>query len=169
MRCTMLARFPLFVLALTSLLVSPGAWARDLQGRLGLGYNAELANVTQPGGVPALSIKYGFTKDLGVEGIFGTNTQSPRNTALGIKGFKNLFYETNLNFYSMAGAAMLSANNRSGAEFLGGFGVEFFIPGLESLGISMETGLSLDNLETGYFALKTMGFSFLNAGMHFYF
>lgn len=169
MRCISSARFTLAFLTLGSLLLSASAGARDLQGRLGLGYNAELANVTQPGGVPALSIKYGLTKDLGVEGIFGTDTQGPRNTALGIKGFKNIFYETNLNFYTMAGAAMLTANNRSGAEFLGGFGVEFFIPGLESLGLSMETGLSLDNLDTGAFALKTMGFSFLNAGMHFYF
>jgi hypothetical protein len=39
---------------------------------------------------------------------------------------------------------------------------------LESLGFAMETGASLDNL-SGSFALKTLGVSFLNAGIHFYF
>ena len=64
----------------------------------------------------------------------------------------------------------------SGAVFrLGGvisdrvlFGVEAFIPGIESLGFSMETGASFNNL-SGSYAVQTMGVSFLNAGMHFYF
>jgi hypothetical protein len=115
-----------------------------------------------------VSIKYGLTRDIAAELVGGTSTASPSNSVLGIKFFKNLFYETNLNFYFTVGGAILNARGVSGAEFLGAFGVEFFIPGIESLGLSVETGGSLDNL-SGSFALKTMGVSFLDAGIHFYF
>ncbi len=143
------------------------ALARDLQGRLGLGYNAEFANyrLTQ---VPAVSLKYAFTHDIGAEAIAGLATTTPGTSVLGVKFFKNLFYETNLNFYFMLGGGLETASNNSGAEFLGGFGAEYFIPGVESLGLSMETGASFDNL-SGSFVLRTMGVSFLNAGIHFYF
>jgi hypothetical protein len=159
----------LAVIALT-LLPSGMAYARDMQGRLGLGYNAEFADFYQDTSVPAISLKYGLTRDIAVEGLFGVSTRSPRNSVAGVKLFKNIFYETNLNFYFMAGGATVAANNNTGAEFLGGFGAEAFIPGLESLGFAMETGATLDNLSSsGSFALKTLGVSFLNAGIHFYF
>ena len=151
------------------MMLSPAAHSRELQGRLGLGYNNEFVNQTSyAGGVPAISIKYGLTRDIGLEGVFGLNTTSPTNSVTAVKFFKNIFYETNLNFYFTIGAGILSANNTTGAEFLGGFGAEFFIPGIESLGFAMETGAELDNL-SGTFGFRTLGFSFLNAGIHFYF
>lgn len=153
---------------LFSLAELPQAQARELQGRLGLGYNSEFANFGAFTGVPGVSLKYGLTRDVGAEAIVGVGTTSPSNSVTAVKFFKNLFYETNLNFYFMLGGGVLSANSTTGAEFLGGFGTEFFIPGLESLGFSMETGGSFDNL-SGSFALKTLGVSFLNAGIHFYF
>lgn len=160
----------LAVLAFVALMMAaPAAFARDLQGRLGLGYNAEFSNFQLQHGVPGVSLKYGFTRDLGAELIVGVSTASPTNSVTGVKFFKNLFYETNLNFYFMVGGAILSAETRSGAELLGGFGAEFFIPGVDSLGFAMETGASFENLTTGTFALKTLGVSFLNAGIHFYF
>ena len=85
-----------------------------------------------------------------------------------MKFFKNVFYETNLNFYFMAGAGIVSGNSKTGLEVLSGFGTEWFFPGLESLGFAMEVGGSVDNL-SGSYALKTLGVSFLNAGIHFYF
>ncbi|MBY0472651.1 hypothetical protein K2X30_15910 [bacterium] len=142
--------------------------AKDLQGRFGLGYNNEFSSSSAENGVPAISFKYHFTKDIGMEGVIGASTASPSNSVFGVKFFKNLFYETNLNFYFMLGGGLLNASNRSGAEFLVGFGAEFFIPGLESLGFSVETGGSFGNL-SGRFVLQTLGASFLNAGMHFYF
>ena len=57
---------------------------------------------------------------------------------------------------------------RSGIELMTGFGTEFFIPGIESLGFAVETGGTFDNL-TGSFILRTLGVSFLDAGIHFYF
>jgi hypothetical protein len=158
------------VVALLAFAISTAlpAHARDMQGRLGLGYNSEFANSTVAERVPGVSIKYALTKDIAAEAIVGVSTASPTNTVAAVKFFKNLFYETSLNFYFMVGGGSLNANSRSGAQFLGGFGAEFFIPGLESLGMSVETGASLDNLR-GSFALKTLGVSFLDAGIHFYF
>ncbi len=144
--------------------------ARDLHGRLGLGYNSEWAN-SHPqtlGGTPAISLKWGLTRDIGLGAIFGINTSSPSNSVTAIKFFKNFFYETNLNFYFFFGAGLVSANSVSGAEFLSGFGAEFFIPGVESLGFSMEFGATFNNL-SGSFALKTLGVGLFNAGIHFYF
>jgi hypothetical protein len=144
------------------------AQARDLQGRPGFGFNDEFGDSDQGGTIPSLSLKYGLTKDIAVEGIVGFSTSSPHKSDVAAKFYKNLLYETNLNFYYMLGGGAISENNSSGAQFISGFGVEFFIPGIESLGLAMEAGGSLDNL-SGSFALKTLGVSFLNAGMHFYF
>lgn len=159
------------LLLLTTFLVplaSSKAHARDLQGRLGLGYNAQFASTQARNGVPGISLKYALTRDIAAEAVVGVATTSPGNSVFAAKFFKNLFYETNLNFYFLFGAGIVSASQRTGAEFLGGFGTEFFIPGVESLGFSMEVGGSLHNL-SGSFALRTMGVSFLNAGMRFYF
>jgi hypothetical protein len=148
---------------------SSAAYARDMQGRFGLGYNSELANSsTLQNSVPGISIKYALSRDLAFEGIVGVATSTPKTTATGMKFFKNIFFETNLNFYGFLGGAVLSAGGTTGAQFLGGFGSEFFIPGVESLGFSIETGASLDNM-SGHFVLRTMGVSFLDAGIHFYF
>ncbi len=143
--------------------------ARDLHGRLGLGYNGQFSNSKVVlTGVPGISLKYGMTSDVAAAVIAGVKTASPNNSVLGVKFFKNVFFETNLNFYFFMGAALLTAGNESGSEFLGGPGVEFFIPGVESLGFSVETGGSLSNI-SGKFVLKTIGVSFLEAGIHFYF
>ena len=157
--------------ALPFLLVSAShdAAARDLQGRLGLGYNAQFANYRESGGtVPAIAAKYAVTKDIAVEGIFGVATTKPANSVIGMKFFKNLFFETNLNFYGMLAGGLVTANSNSGVDFQGGFGAEFFIPGLESVGLSFEVGGELTNI-SGSMVFRTIGASFLHAGMRFYF
>jgi hypothetical protein len=154
--------------ALGILFVMHPVEARELTGRLGLGYNAQLANTSASGGVPGVAVKYAFSRDIAIEAIAAASTGSPTNSAFGAKFFKNLFLETNLNFYFMLGGALVTGGGSSGSQFLSGFGTEFFLPGLESLGWSMEVGGSFDNL-SGSFALKTLGVSFLNAGMRFYF
>lgn len=149
------------------LLVQP-CFARDLQGRLGLGYNSEFSNSSETNGVPGISFKYGFSRELATELIVGLATSSPTNSVTAVKLFKNLFFETNLNFYSMVGLGLVSANSNFGFELIGGLGAEAFLPGLESLGFSMEVGGSFTNI-SGSFVAKTIGVSFLNAGIHFYF
>lgn len=159
----------LATVALLACLVPAGAWARDLQGRLGIGYNSQFANsaVDSPG--PGVSLKYALSRDLAAELIAGVKTSSPTNTVTGVKLFKNLFTETSLNFYASLGGAIVGARGVTGAEFMGTMGAEFFIPGLESLGFSFETGGSLHNLTNQSFSFRTVGVSFVDAGMHFYF
>ncbi len=155
-------------LALFTLSDARDANARDLQGRLGLGYNAQFANYRETNGVPAIAAKYAMTKDIAIEGILGMSTSTPGNSVIGMKFFKILFFENSLNFYSMLAGALVTANNLSGTDLQGGFGCEFFIPGLESVGISFELGAELTNI-SGTMVFRTMGASFLNAGMRFYF
>jgi hypothetical protein len=142
---------------------SPAAFARDLQGRIGLGYNAQFANK-----LPGVSLKYGLTRDIAAELILAIATTSPSNSATAIKMFKNLFLENNLNFYFMLGGGIINVSSQAGVSLMAGFGVEFFIPGIDSLGFAVETGAAFDNASGGY-ALKTLGMSFLDAGIHFYF
>ena len=150
-----------------SLCFLSGALAKDLSGRLGVGFNNEFSNSTSARQVPALSAKYGVSKDFHIEGDLGFNTLSPAAFTVGGKVFKNIFYETNLNFYTAVGLAYLK-DTQSGVEVLGVLGAEFFIPGIDSLGFLFELGVSASNV-TGSFALKTIGATFLQAGMHFYF
>ncbi|MBI3542375.1 MAG: hypothetical protein HY075_03760 [Deltaproteobacteria bacterium] len=145
----------------------PTASAKDLSGRLGIGFTNDFSNSTAARNVPAVSVKYGASKDLHVLGALGFNTLDPASFTLGGKIFKNIFYETNLNFYSSVGLAYLK-DAKSGIEILGVLGCEFFIPGIDSLGLLFETGVSASNV-TGSFAIKTVGYTFINAGMHFYF
>ena len=143
--------------------------ARDLHGRVGLGYNSEWAN-SHPqtlGGVPGISLKWGLSKAIALGLVFGITTSTPSNSVTALKFFNNVFYETNLNFYFFLGGGLVSGSGTSGAEFISGFGTEFFIPGLESLGFSMEFGASFNNL-SGSFALRTLGVGLFNAGIHFY-
>jgi hypothetical protein len=164
-----LISFALPCLVLGALVTVQDASARDLQGRLGLGYNAQFANQREENGkVPAIAAKYAVTKDIAVEGILGLATTKPGNSVVGMKFFKNLFFENNLNFYSMLAGALVTANDKSGIDLQGGFGTEFFIPGLESVGFSFEVGAELTNL-SGSMVFRTMGASFLDAGMRFYF
>ena len=141
------------------------SFARELEGRLGVGYNSEFG---YPLGIPGISAKYGLTREMAVEFVGGVATTSPASSVFGVKLFRNLFYENHLNFYFMGGGALLSVTGNSGTELLAGVGAEFFIPGVDSLGLAVETGLSFGN-SSGTYAIKTLGVSFLNAGIHFYF
>ncbi len=143
------------------------SFARDLHGRLGVGYNAQLSSSTLTS-IPGVALKYGMTHDIATEFILAVGTSTPSSFGVGVKFFKNIFFETNLNFYIMAGLGYSSAVGSSGIDLLMGPGVEFFIPGLESLGISFEAGVAASSV-TGSFIVKTMGASFLHAGMRFYF
>ncbi|MEO7162901.1 MAG: hypothetical protein ABI041_08275 [Bdellovibrionia bacterium] len=144
-------------------------WAKDLEGRVGIGYNSEFANSYANGfRVPGISVKYTLSRDLALEGIIGVATTSPSNSVTAGKIFRNVYFETNVNFYVMGGFGVINSNSLAGVEFLAGVGVEFFLPGIESLGFAMETGATFDNGSGGY-AIKTLGVSFLDAGIHFYF
>jgi len=154
---------PLLVLMLCFALKSTSSLARDMHGRLGVGYNAQFAD-----NLPAVALKYGVTRATAVEGILGMDTRTPSRRALGAKISQNIFMESNLNFYGFSGLLLSKTAAGSGVEIPAGVGVEFFLPALESIGWSIETGGLLSNT-TGSFSVRTIGVSFLNAGIRFYF
>jgi hypothetical protein len=156
-------------LGILGLLATNHVHARELHGRTGIGYNGQFGMSGFSGGVPGLSIKYGIARGIQIQGIGGFSTGSPTVAAGGFKYMQTLFPENYLNFYFMAGGALVGVNKNTGVEFIGGVGTEFFIPGIDSVGISFEAGAAFENATTGSFILKTFGASFLHAGMHFYF
>jgi hypothetical protein len=153
------------------LLTGSTAESRDLFGRLGLGYNAQFAQTGTAGGSPGISLKYGFNPHTALELIGGFYSGTGGNSVAALKVMQTMHSESYLNFYFLLGGGLVSTASTSGTEFLGGFGSEFFIPGIENLGISFEAGVDIENhtSTSGSFILKSFGASFLNAGMHFYF
>lgn len=153
------------------LVFSPAVSAKELFGRVGLGYNAQFASTDLTNGAPAISLKYGFALKSAVEVIAGFYSGSNGSGVAALKYFRTLKAESYGNFYFLVGAGKVSANSRSGTEFLGGFGAEFFIPGVDNVGISFETGMAAEDISqaSGSYVLKTFGASFIQAGMHYYF
>jgi hypothetical protein len=139
---------------------------KNLRGRLGLGFTNQIA-VSADRTIPALSAKFYPNRGTAFSMGIGFDTKSSDNTlALGLKGYKNVFFESNLVFYLGLGFAYVnhSGSKAQGSAFLG---TEFFFERLPSLGLSFEAGVRGDNT-SGSFAIRTTGDSFLTAGMHFY-
>jgi hypothetical protein len=139
---------------------------KNLRGRLGMGFTNQIA-VDEHRTIPALDAKIYASKSTAIGLGVGFNTTSGHSSAaVGLKGYKNVFFESNLIFYIGMGLAYVS---HSGSKYQGSafLGSEFFFERLPSLGFSFEAGLRGDNT-SGSFAIRTTGDSFLTAGMHFY-
>ena len=157
------------VFTATFLYATP-SFGRDLQGRVGLGMNGNFPN--QRGNSidgKGIALKYGFTKDLAVEPVIAFSTGTSAQSTFGLKFFKNIFYETNLNFYFFGAGALMKNSGDSSYALQSGFGAEFFIPGIESLGFSFELGAELSDTYGNSTSLRTLGMTFVDAGMRFYF
>jgi hypothetical protein len=159
------------VVLLVSTLFPRTAEARELLGRTGLGYNSQFAASTQTNGAPGISIKYGLAPRSALEMIAGFYSGTGGTGVAALKYMQTIRSETYATFYFPLGFGYVSANHQSGVEILGGLGAEFFIPGVDNVGISFESGLSAESLTsgTGSFIVKTFGLSFIHAGMHYYF
>lgn len=162
-----LSVFALLIVALNS---STTAHAKELFGRIGLGYNAQFAQTSTTNGAPAISIKYGLNPRTMIEAIGGYYSGTGGTGVAALKFMQTLHSESYANFYFVFGGGLVSTTLKSGVEFLGGFGAEFFIPGVDSIGLTFEGGVDFENVSatSGSLVLKTFGASFLNAGMHFY-
>ena len=147
------------------------AEAKELLGRVGLGYNAQFANTSMTNGAPGVSMKYGIAPRAAVELVAGFYSGSGGSGVAAAKYMQTIRPESYANFYFLCGGGYVYASGRNGVELLGGLGSEFFIPGVDNVGISFEAGMSAETLtsSSGSFVLKTFGVSFLNAGMHYYF
>ena len=154
------------------------SYAKDMTSRLGIGYSDSFS--VSP--MPSLGVKYYSSSDLAFSAALGIDTNSSNtqngnsNFGFGAKVYKTVFLEENLNFYMGGGAGIVSISptsggagtTNSGFELTGFFGAEFFIPGLESLGINFQAGIGVTSLSSGV-RFRTIGDSPLKAGIYFYF
>jgi len=161
------------LLALPLLTASLTAQAKDLHHRLGIGY-ADQTGVN----VPSLRAKYFMSSDFAVSADLGIKT-GDRNSAFGlmVKAYKTIFPEDNLNFYFGGGAGLVSqkkpspegdGKNNSGFSLMAFAGVEFFIPGIDSVGITFETGVGIVSIRSDT-SFRTIADSPVTGGMVFYF
>lgn len=153
-----------FILSCLSLPIK--ASALEKTNRLGVGMTNQLKN-----DFPAFSFKMQKNRSFGYGGMVGLSTsQASGGYGAGLKLYRNIFDEPQLNFY-MAGAAALLSNkiggvNYSGFQFDLSFGSEFHFSGLNSLGFSFEFGVSANKKKE--FVFETLGNHFIISGIHFY-
>lgn len=142
--------------------------AKDLSHRLGVGYSDHFAI-----SIPSIAVRYYSSPDIGFSMHLGVNTEADNSKfGLGGKFYKIIFPEEHMNFYMGAGAGLLSTKiagvNNSGFEISSFCGSEFFVPGLDSLGMSFEAGVGVVSLSNGV-NFRTIADHLLKAGMIFYF
>lgn len=142
------------------------AHATDRRGRLGVGYSNQLANE-----LPAISFKLHKSRAFSMGGLVGySNNENGGGYGAGLKFYRNIFDEPQLNFYTAIMAALLNqkfpGRTESGFQVDTTLGTEFHFAGLSSLAFSVEFGLSFNKLND--FVIETVGQSFIVAGVHFY-
>lgn len=147
---------------------SESVQAKDLTSRLGLGFKNQSSE-----DIPSIALQYWPGSELGLSASIGLDTRPTQSRFSSmVKIYRVIFPEDNLNFYMGAGAGVLSVensgNNQSGFELLGFAGVEFFLPGLDSVGWSFEAGTAITSISSGT-RFRTFGDSPLRAGAAFYF
>jgi hypothetical protein len=157
------------VLLILAILLPSIASASDLRGRLGVGFTNQLAN-----DIPAVSLKVQQTKTFSVGALLGFKSDQDNTIyGAGIKLYRIIFDEPQLNFYL---AGLLAAENyvNQKNEVVGGYqmdgtlGSEFHFQGLESLGFSLEFGVSVRNADESGTSFQTLGDSLVKAAVHFY-
>jgi hypothetical protein len=143
------------------------ASAKELTSRLGVGYrNCFVIDL------PSVSAIYYPSSELGIVGALGVDTEDQASrfgVQVGLR--KIIFKEEKMNFFM--GTALAMTSRESAGQTDSGFaldavvGSEFFLPGLDSLGWNIETGISVSNVRRVRF--RTLADHMLRAGMVFYF
>ncbi|MCO4771895.1 MAG: hypothetical protein KDA24_17825 [Deltaproteobacteria bacterium] len=151
-------------------LVPSSSEARDLRGKLGIGFNNNFSSLT------SLSVKYGIptnkeTVNLQVQATVGfafLKDQDDRFFAGG-RILIPILAEDNLNLYTAIGAGYVRFHDaKQGVRASAVVGVEFFLFGLENLGLSAEFGLNLD-AGNQILDVQTTGGTAASVGVHYYF
>ena len=149
------------------LLFAQPSYSMDRRGRLGVGMSNQLKN-----DLPAISFKLQKSSAFAFGGVFGISTRGPGGGhGFGLKVYRNLFDEPQLTFYTSLLAAIIKnklvTGDDDGFQFDLTVGSEFSFAGLQSLGFSFETGISLNKINED-FGVETVGYHFIVAGIHFY-
>ena len=140
--------------------------AFDKTNRLGLGASTQLQT-----NFPALSFKLQKNKTFAFGGLLGVSSDTQNGgQGIGVKLYRNIFDEPQLNFYMSGMGAFLNnkvnSTSYSGFQFDLSFGSEFHFTGLNSLGLSFEFGVSAYKLNN--FIFRTLGNNFFVSSVHFY-
>ena len=136
-----------------------------MNGRFGLG----ISNQPETS-LDNISFKVHTSKRTAYGGVIGTSNADNGGYVMGLKLYRKLIQEENLNFF----AALFGAYRNEGpdnAEITGfqgdlTFGVEYFFQGLDHLGFSFETGLSVNTFDE--FNFKTKALNTIQGAIHFY-
>lgn len=149
------------------ILLASFAQAKELSSRLGVGFrNAYSIDV------PSVATVYYPSSNWGLVGALGLDTRENNSSFVFSGGLRKIiFMEENMNFF-MGGqlsflSQQVSSRTDSGFEIAALAGGEFFMQGLENLGFNFETGVAVSSVNTVRF--RTLGDSFLRAGIIFYF
>jgi len=145
---------------------SNSIFATQRISRLGVGFTNQMKN-----DVPALSFKLQKSKSFAFGGLIGfSNKDDGGGHGAAVKIYRNIFDEPNLTFYGSVLAGVLKSKNAgmsdTGFQADATLGSEFSFSGLQSLGFSLEFGLSFYNLDS--FVVETVGNHFLISAVHFY-
>jgi hypothetical protein len=155
------------LLFLSLLFLSISTYAIDRTGRLGLGMSNQLKN-----DIPAISFKIQKSKGTAFGAMLAADTDTKAGGwGAGLKLYRNIFDEPQLNFYGAIMAGVLSqkqgvSQSKTGFQFDATLGSEFSFSGLSSIGFSFEFGLSFNKIDD--FKVQTVGDSFIVAAAHFY-
>lgn len=139
--------------------------ATERRGRLGIGISNQLKN-----SIPTLSLKFQGSRTFAFETLANLSTSDNGGFAAGLKVYRILFDEPQLNFY-LAGLLAIEQKKVGGigdTGFQADFtcGSEFHFSGLRSLAFSIDFGLSLYKFQD--MVIETTGSGFVTAGIHFY-
>ena len=157
------------VLTILIATVSFPSYATSLMGRLGIGMSNHLVNNMQ-----VLSTKLQRNRSSAIGGIFGLDSSDAGSFyAVGLKYYRYIYEEPQLNFYSALGGNIFTYNDTTadqaaqGYQLDGTFGAEFSFQGLESIGFSFEFGVSF-NKYLGQSRIQTLGMNMVTSAVHFY-
>jgi hypothetical protein len=157
----------LFLLSLLSLSLFPvSSHGFDKMSRLGVGMSNQLQN-----DFPALSFKTQKNRSFAFGGLAGLSTdENNGGYGVGLKLYRNIFDEPQLNFYMAFMGAILNnkvnTTSYSGFQFDLSLGSEFHFSGLNSIGFSFEFGASAYKKKD--FVFQTLGNNFIVSAIHFY-
>jgi hypothetical protein len=160
-----------YSLVFLAFLMAGPAFGKDLANRMGIGYSDQFG--VRTGNLPSLAMRYYPSSELGFGLSLGVDTQKDASKfGFAAKVLRIIFLEDNMNFYLGASAGLISdeieGDNDSGFDLSGFGGAEFFLPGLDSLGLNFEMGVGITSISSEV-RFRTIGDHPFRAGMIFYF
>ncbi len=155
--------------ALALLLATAPALGKDLQGRLGVGFQAGLDDAS------TLTVRFGLPVgekpiNILVEAQAGMDLRGSvdDNWTVGLRALYAVVVEDNLNLYGAVGVAWVSRQDSGVLRLQPALSAEWFGLGLENLGLSAQWGLSLDIGSGSGIDLRTFGGG-PGLGLNYYF